>query len=114
MSEIKEREQRAHQLQQQQQQQQDLSAQRSDDWQLWFRRSLYAALREPDNPIIGGLGEALSIERAARRKEVQHAVEEVKRTFDAKLEQLERRLKNVPGKLTAARTWQPVTVARNT
>ena len=87
--EAEERGQRARQSQQQLEQ---LNARRAEDWQVWFRQSLFSELTRPgDNPIRDGLGEVIATERAARRKEVNDAVEEAKRAFEAKLEALEQR-----------------------
>jgi hypothetical protein len=98
-------EQRARQAQQQL----ELNARRSEDWHAWFRQCLYAEFKS-GNPIFDGIGEAFSTERAGRRKELQHAIEEERRSIDAKLQALEQRVKNVPGKLPIAKTWQPETV----
>jgi hypothetical protein len=92
MSEIEEREQHARRSQQQLEQ---LNAQRSEDWQRWFKGSLYAELMSGKNPLIDGLGDVIATERAARRKEVQHAVEEQQRKYDAKLEALEQHQRQV-------------------
>jgi hypothetical protein len=61
--------------------------------------------------LTATIGQAMGENRIKARKEVKQIVEEDWRAFDAKLVELEHRLKSSPGKLPVVKSsWQPETV----
>jgi hypothetical protein len=60
--------------------------------------------------MTASLAEVIHLERMGRRKEVKAAIEEERRAVDAKLAELEQRLKSLPGKLPVVKAWQPESV----
>jgi hypothetical protein len=67
---------------------------------------------DKDKPTImnAAICEVLGSERRDRRAEVNKAIEDERQSVDAKLAELEERLKSSPGKLPVVKSWQPETV----
>jgi hypothetical protein len=60
--------------------------------------------------VLQGIRELLGQFRAESREEFKRVLDEMERSFDAKLAAQEERLKSVPGKLPVAKTWREESV----